>query len=37
MVKLDLGCGASKKDGFIGVDSLKLPGMYVVHDHTIFP
>ena len=37
MVKLDLGCGASKKDGFIGVDSLKLPGVDIVHDLTIFP
>jgi predicted SAM-dependent methyltransferase len=37
MIKLDLGCGASKKNGFIGVDSLKLPGVDIVHDLTIFP
>lgn len=37
MVKLDLGCGASKKDGFIGVDSLKLAGVDIVHDLTVFP
>lgn len=37
MKKLDLGCGISKKNGFIGVDSLHLPGVDVVHDLSIFP
>jgi predicted SAM-dependent methyltransferase len=37
MIKLDLGCGASKKEGYIGVDSLKLPGVDIVHDLTFFP
>jgi predicted SAM-dependent methyltransferase len=31
-LKLDLGCGGNKKEGFIGVDTLKLPGVDVVHD-----
>ena len=31
-IKLDLGCGKSKKAGFTGVDVLKLDGVDVVHD-----
>ena len=31
-IKLDLGCGKSKKEGFIGVDRRKFPGVDVVHD-----
>jgi hypothetical protein len=27
LLKLDLGCGAAKKEGFIGVDSRKFPGV----------
>ena len=37
MIKLDLGCGASKREGYIGVDSLELPGVDIVHDLTTFP
>jgi predicted SAM-dependent methyltransferase len=37
MIKLDLGCGTSKKNGYIGVDSLNLPGVDIVHDLTISP
>ena len=31
-LKIDFGCGKSKKDGFIGVDILKLDEVDVVHD-----
>ena len=31
-VKLDLGCGPSKKEGFIGIDKLPLPGVDYVAD-----
>jgi predicted SAM-dependent methyltransferase len=37
MIKLDLGCGASKKSGYTGVDSLNLPSVDIVHDLTVFP
>lgn len=33
-LRLDLGCGINKIDGFIGVDSLKLPGVDQVVDLT---
>ena len=36
-MKLDIGCGASKKEGFIGVDILQLNGVDIVHDLTAFP
>lgn len=32
LLKLDLGCGTQKKEGFIGVDKVKFPGVDVVHD-----
>ena len=32
MLKIDLGCGANKAEGFIGVDRFSLPGVDVVHD-----
>jgi hypothetical protein len=31
-LKLDIGCGKNKKEGFIGVDSLALDGVDIVHD-----
>lgn len=31
-VKLDIGCGKNKKEGFIGVDQYKIPGVDVVTD-----
>lgn len=31
-MKIDLGCGASKKAGFIGVDSLSITGVDITHD-----
>jgi len=37
MKRLDLGCGKSKKDGFLGVDSLALPGVDFIHDLKIYP
>lgn len=32
LVKIELGCGATKADGFIGVDRFELPGVDVVAD-----
>jgi hypothetical protein len=32
LLKLDLGCGKNKAEGFIGVDSLALPGVDTVAD-----
>jgi SAM-dependent methyltransferase len=37
MYRLDLGCGTTKKDGFIGVDTLELPGVDIIHDLNIYP
>lgn len=31
-VKLDIGCGTHKKDGFTGVDAIAFDGVDVVHD-----
>ena len=36
-VKLDIGCGANKQDGFIGMDIRKLPGVDIVHNIEQFP
>lgn len=36
-MKLDIGCGTSKKDGFIGVDIMELPNVDIVHDLNTFP
>jgi hypothetical protein len=32
VIKLDLGCGKNKKEGFLGVDQRKFPGVDVVTD-----
>lgn len=32
LVKLDLGCGQNKREGFLGVDIADCPGVDVVHD-----
>lgn len=32
VLKLDLGCGKGKKEGFLGVDRIKFEGVDVVHD-----
>lgn len=37
MVNLDLGCGQNRKDGFIGVDKVKLATVDVVHDLDVYP
>lgn len=36
-LKLDLGCGGNKREGFIGVDIAKLPSVDIVQDLTKFP
>jgi predicted SAM-dependent methyltransferase len=36
-MKLDIGCGQSKRAGFVGLDILPLPGVDVVHDLNAFP
>jgi hypothetical protein len=36
-VKLDIACGQAKKEGFIGVDIARLPGVDIVHDLEQFP
>jgi len=36
-MNLDIGCGTSKKEGFIGVDILNLPGVDIVHDLNKLP
>ena len=37
MLKLNLGCGPDKKEGYIGVDKVKLPTVDVVHDLNVYP
>lgn len=37
MIKLDLGCGISKKPGYLGVDALALPNVDIVHNLNVFP
>jgi SAM-dependent methyltransferase len=37
LVRLDLGCGQNKKEGFLGVDAEKAPGVDVVHDLRVHP
>jgi len=34
---LDVGCGAAKRPGAVGVDRADLPGVDVVHDLNVFP
>lgn len=36
-IKLELGCGANKNDGFVGIDVLPLKGVDIVHDLEKFP
>lgn len=31
-MKVELGCGPNKKDGFIGIDLINLPGVDIVHN-----
>lgn len=37
LLKLDLGCGANRRDGYTGVDIASLPSVDVVHDLFTFP
>lgn len=38
LLKLDLACGANKREGFIGVDRVKIDGIVdIVHDLTKYP
>ena len=30
-MKIDFGCGQRKKEGYIGIDVLRLPGIDIVH------
>ncbi len=36
-IKLDLGCGENKQEGFVGIDIRKLKGVDIVHDLEKFP
>lgn len=36
-IRLDIGCGANKQPGFVGIDMLDLPGVDIVHDLEEFP
>lgn len=36
-IRLDIGCGASKNPGFVGIDMLPLKGVDIVHDLEEFP
>ena len=36
-IRLDIGCGANKQKGFLGMDKRKLPGVDLVHDLEKFP
>lgn len=37
MIKLNLGCGPDKKEGYIGIDRTALPTVAVVHDLDVYP
>lgn len=36
-IRLDIGCGASKQQGFVGMDIQDLPGVDIHHDFLRFP
>lgn len=36
-IQLDIGCGAAKQPGFVGMDIQALPGVDVVHDWNVHP
>ena len=35
--KLDIGCGLSPKEGYVGLDKRVLPGVEIIHDLEVFP
>lgn len=37
LLKLDLGCGDNKKEGFTGVDKFKTDSVDIVHDLFVYP
>ncbi len=37
LIKLDIGCGTQKREGFVGLDRRTFPGVDVVHDITKHP
>lgn len=36
-IRLDIGCGANKQPGFVGLDIRALPGVDIVHDINVHP
>lgn len=36
-MKLDIGCGKNKRDGFTGIDRREFPGVDIIHDICSFP
>lgn len=36
-IRLDIGCGANKQLGFVGMDKQALPGVDIVHDWNVYP
>lgn len=36
-IKLDIGCGENKQDGFVGIDMRASSGVDIVHDLEEFP
>jgi predicted SAM-dependent methyltransferase len=36
-MKLDIGCGTRKREGFIGMDRVQLAGVDIVHNLTALP
>jgi SAM-dependent methyltransferase len=36
-ILLDIGCGANKQPGFVGMDRREIPGVDIVHDLETFP
>ena len=36
-IKLDLGCGECKQEGFVGMDRRKIAGVDIIHDLEKFP
>ena len=36
-IRLDIGCGANKQPGFVGMDMRALPGVDIVHNWSVYP
>lgn len=36
-IRLDVGCGRNKQDGFVGIDKRPVPEADIVHDLEVFP